>query len=297
MTFFTKYAKHERILFLLLIIANFSFLFIHHFFVTLDGPAHHYNANIISSLLFSGDSVFSKYFELNKEFLPNSFSYVLLIILRYISPFFIAEKLLLIVHFVITPLFFRRVVMHFNGNAGVLTWIIFPFTHFSLLYMGFFNFCIGVAVFFVCIDLYLKLGQMSVKRSLMFLLMTGVLYFSHIFCFLVFVMFVGLNLFIEIISETGHGKSSFSKWMKLKLFSIILPLLPFLLMSAFFFLKRPTDLTASYLTTKEVSWFFHQPWSAAGIRYWGKFLLQVNFYTYFNIGLDVFVGKSRLFYW
>ena len=90
----------ETIVFYSFLFLNTLILFSNQYFVTLDGGSHNYNANIISELLFNDKSYYHKFYELNKELLPNSFSYCLFILFKKFFTFSFAEKALILIHLI-----------------------------------------------------------------------------------------------------------------------------------------------------------------------------------------------------
>jgi len=258
----------EQVCFFILIIINCSVLLVAKHFPTLDGPAHLYNATILKELLISNSNIYSDFFTLNPEFPPNVFSHVLLILFKYLLPWFIAEKTLILLHLAFTPLFFRLIVKHFNPSQLWLCYLIFPLTHFSLLYMGFYNFTLGILFSIICLKLYFNQVQKpGFKSTLLFFSCLILLYFSHIFVFLILLIFLFLHTLFRIIS-TIKTKGSFADFIKTASFSLLLPLIPSLVLCAFYLLKRQGNYNFKFMPTDTITWLYTNggPFQAYGIQ-------------------------------
>ncbi len=247
----------ENMLFYILLFLNVLILFSNKYFVTLDGGSHNYNANIINQLLFNDKSYYHQFYELNKELLPNSFSYCLFIVFKKIFTFSCAEKALLLIHLVLTPILFRKIVQVFNHESSYLSYAIFPFTHFSLLYMGFFNFTIGIVFCLLSILIFLKFeNKPNLRLAALFFLVLGLSYFSHIFTFTLSLIFFFTNSMVEFIVLLVLKKESIYKWLVSRIINLILPASIFIFLTAEYFIKRPPLDTKTFLTTSEINWFF-----------------------------------------
>jgi hypothetical protein len=252
-----KYNK-ESYLFLFLALLNALPLFVSSNFVTLDGGAHAYNTNVISELLFNKESVYHDYYQFNPEPVPNWFTHILLVVFKSIMPYFLAEKLVVFIYFILTPLFFRKTVLLINNNNKPLTYIIFPFVHFLMLYLGFFNFCYGILFSFIGFYYWTKnFNQMSAKKwALMFVILAAT-YFSHIFPFVVLVMYCLSSVFFNYVKEHGESFKNlvsrfFTAFIKPSLFLGIL-LLPMLYLLKYYFDQRPTYGKEIFLTHKDLA--------------------------------------------
>ena len=94
--FFAFVSKHEKMLFLLVTIANLSPIFIGRFFPTLDGPSHLYNSNLIVNLLFNSEGL-TPFYAFNPELVPNWSGHFILVLFSSILPSYMAEKILLLI--------------------------------------------------------------------------------------------------------------------------------------------------------------------------------------------------------
>ena len=296
---FLKKYTWENYLFCSLLLLNSFPLFVSSNFITLDGGAHAYNTNIISELLFNKESVYHDFYEFNPEAVPNWFTHILLVLFKSVMPYFLAEKLLVLIYFMLTPLFFRKLVLLINPENRALTYIIFPFVHFLMLYLGFFNFCYGILFSFIGFYYWTRhLNNMSAKKWLVMLLISAITYFSHIFPFVVLVMYCLSSVFFNYIREYGESVKSllakfFGKFVKPALiFSVLI--IPMLILLRNYFANRPTYNREIFLTPIElIRLVFRikplQVYSELELRYtkimfvWlGLMVISVGLYTLLN---------------
>jgi hypothetical protein len=239
-----KIAK-EKYLFLLLIVLNALPLFVAPAFITLDGGAHAYNANVIKELIFNSESVYHNYYEFNPEPVPNWITHILLVAFHFVLPYALAEKLLVFLFFVLTPYFFRKTILLLNPDNRAMSYTILPFLHFLMLYLGFFNFTYGILFCFVGIYYFtLHQRQLNVKSWAILFFIFALTYFSHIFPFIILLMYCMSALFFSYLKEDGVSlKLLFSKLIKGMLPKLILMVVlvsPFLYLLNNYFAARPT---------------------------------------------------------
>lgn len=264
----TRFRFLEQVCFFVLVIINCSVLFVAKHFPTLDGPAHLYNATILKELLTSNTNIYSDFFTLNPQFPPNVLSHVLLILFKYFLPWFVAEKTLILLHLAFTPLFFRLIVKHFNPSQPWLCYLIFPLTHLSLLYMGFYNFTLGILFAIICLKQYfIQMEKSDFKSSLLFFICLILLYFSHIFVFLIVLIFLFLHTLFRIISVI-KTKGSVADFIKTTSVSLLLPLIPSLVLCAVYLLKRQGNYNFKFMPTDTITWLYTNggPFQAYGIE-------------------------------
>lgn len=258
----------ERICFFILLIINCSVLFVAKHFPTLDGPAHLYNSTIIKDLFLNNNSIYTDFFALNSQFPPNVLSHFILIIFKLFLSSSLAEKALVLLHLVFTPIFFRAIIKEYNPSQLWLSYLIFPLTHFSLLYMGFYNFTLGILLTFICLRLYLAHeNTINFKKILLLFICLSLLYFSHIFVFLIVVAFFFVHVCFKLFL-VFKAKKSILDFIKEKSISLLLPLLPSLTLCAIYLLNRQGNYSFKYMPTSTITWLYTNggPLQAYGIE-------------------------------
>src|SRR5205823_5187367 len=136
-----------RRLYVALSIASLAPIWSAHYLPTVDGPSHLYNAWILKKLLTSNSGVIAQWYVINWRPHPNWISHAALALLMTIVPALIAEKLLVSGIVLLFEYAMWRV-------AGPLAFMTFPFAYSLFLQMGFYNFCIGVALCFIVISVH-----------------------------------------------------------------------------------------------------------------------------------------------
>lgn len=204
-------------------------------FITMDGGAHAYNAHIIHDLLFSDVSVYAQYFAFNPKPVPNWTGHLLLTLFNLALPAALAEKLLFLLYLIATPLVFRALMVK-QGGSPLSAWLIFPLQHHMMLYLGFINFCLGITLAFAFILLYLKYApKFTVWRAVVLCILSVVLYFTHLFPYIVALLFVGCHQLLILIRKIAADgfRMALAAWAK-DLFLLFLGLVPSLALVALY---------------------------------------------------------------
>ena len=176
---------------------------------TQDGPSHVSIANTLTHLLRHDRPALEKYFEINWFPEPNLLGHVLLsLLLTGVSPF-TAEKILFGICVAALPLAALYAIRSVNSHAPVwLAILIVPFAWSKLMQVGFYNFCLSLAVFYACLGYFLRVFNiLDTRRAAILGLLTLLLYFSHMMSvaafFLVMLFLVPWLVFAAAKHETG----------------------------------------------------------------------------------------------
>lgn len=155
-------------------------------FVTLDGPAHLYNAHLMLEVLFGKTTVIHSFFEFNTFPEPNWTGHFLLALFQTVIPIFWAEKVLLILIFFLSAYGYRKLILLIHADSVYLSWMIFPFLFNFPFLLGFFNFAFAMALLPWWMEWWLKShhGGLTVKNGFYVSLFFMMLYFSHLVIFL-----------------------------------------------------------------------------------------------------------------
>jgi hypothetical protein len=148
---------------------------------TQDGPSHVSIANTLTHLLLHDRPALEKYFEINWFPEPNLLGHVLLsFLLTGVSPF-TAEKILFGICVAALPLAALYAIRSVNSHApSWLTLLLVPFAWSKLMQVGFYNFCLSLAVFYVCLGYFLRIfNRLNARRAATLGLLTVLLYFTH----------------------------------------------------------------------------------------------------------------------
>lgn len=252
---FNRLSKYEKLLFLVVTLANLIPVIGHHFFPTLDGPAHLYNANLINHMLFHAD--FDAFFQFNSELVPNLTGHMLLCFFRWFLPGYLTEKMLLIIYFIGLAYAFRRLVKSINPEYIGLSYLIFPISYNFLLSLGFYNFSLGMIGLLLILSFWIR-NKQTIASSPKKILILGIFfiltYFSHILMFSVALLVCGCYLlmsFLKVVFETRKVKTAFIQEGKKGIALLISSLIPIVLMILYFG-NRPDTGVAIFLPKEEL---------------------------------------------
>lgn len=255
-TIFQSILKDKRdYLFFLCIILNTSIVFSLRYFLTQDSGAHAYNSNILYNLLFGDKEAYNSFFSVNTELVPNMTSHFVMLTFNSFLPFNVAEKLTLLIYFVSFPLLFRKLISKFNENKTYLIFLIFPFTHFCVLYYGFYNFAYGILFFLLGIIYWVSnRSNFKLKQIILFFIIVTMSYFSHLVAFIALVMFCGIFELMDLLVKIRSSLKVQIFKEKLKLFSkaMISFAVP-LALAFFYFKKRPSQGKESFLPVEKLN--------------------------------------------
>jgi hypothetical protein len=194
-----KFIKIEPYIFLMLCIIGILPVLYTKYYVTLDGPAHLYNANLIKELILGKSSEISNLFTLNRFPLPNWSGHLFMALFNLIFPSFVSEKIVFLIYFILTPIFFRKFVLHFYPENRIITYFILLFLHNQILYFGFLNMSLGIMFLFAtCLFFVKHCSQIKIKNILILTLLLLSVYFSHIFIFLIAIIVLAITLLLKM---------------------------------------------------------------------------------------------------
>lgn len=212
----------EPLIFLLVVLVNASVLVIHPLFPTVDGPAHLYNAHLISELLRGGEGAIYDFFMLNPQPIPNWMGHFLLVFFGWFLKAALAEKAVLLIYAIGFPLSFRYFLQRVSGRT-LPAFLVLPFVFSYLFYHGFYNFLLGLVFMFLTLGYWYRNdwnGLRPKKIIILFLLFTT-LYFSHITLFAFAGLILGLHILVlSLVKKTGL-KSAFKQLSSLLLATFI----------------------------------------------------------------------------
>ena len=117
------------------------------FFMTVDGPSHLYNSQLIIQLL-SGDEFLAQYFSLNVGFIPNYLGHLILILTALFRGVWNAHDGILLAYVFGVGYSFRYLVFSIGESSKLMSFFIFPFLLSFHFLMGFYNFSIALMFFF-----------------------------------------------------------------------------------------------------------------------------------------------------
>jgi len=189
-------------------------------FVSHDGPSHLYNAHILNELLFSDNSIYHNYHAINPNWLqPNLSGYVLLCFFQLFLPFLWAEKLTVACYMLLMALGFRAYLKVSVADWSWKSVLIFPFLLNAVLFWGFYNFLLGLGLFFCMIAVYEKYRpNFKWNHLIVLVLLSLAVVYSHALVFIFGVIYIGVRELISIYSSAKNAGASILSSLKRSLF-------------------------------------------------------------------------------
>ena len=159
------------------------------YFPTQDGASHIYNAYVVKEYHKHENYRLREVYELNATVFPNWTSHALLVLLLYVFPPLVCEKIVLTLCIGLLPLsllYFLNGVQKRNMVFGLLG---FLFAYNYLLHMGFYNFVLSMSLFFFTLGYWWrvkdKLGLINIMVIYVLLLAT---YLTHYHSYALLIM-------------------------------------------------------------------------------------------------------------
>jgi len=200
-------------------------------FVTLDGPAHLYNAVLIRELIGtqSYDIITNPHFflQFNAFPEPNWTGHFLMSILTFFLPVLMVEKVMLLVVLLLTAFGYRKLIRSFQSDSLLNSWMLFPFLFNFVFCLGFINYSLAFALFPFALSWWINnRNNFNFKNILIGFCWLALIYFSHLVIFLFTVIAMGLY-------TLSHWKKlNVDFWKEIKFLSVFS--LPWILFSGLF---------------------------------------------------------------
>lgn len=151
-----------------------------HFLPTQDGPSHLYNAQVLRE--FANPAFhFQEYYRLSFALFPNWIAHTLLALLMIVFHPLIAEKLLISLYVILSPICTFYFIGAVNQRKHWLGLLCFPLIYNYLLLMGFYGFAFAVPLFALALGYWWKSkDQMTWRKALVMNLLLVALFFCHL---------------------------------------------------------------------------------------------------------------------
>ena len=215
------------------------------YFVTLDGPAHVYNAQLINRLLGDEAELTATYFAFNPEPVPNWGGHVLLIALSWFTSPEGAEKVLQLIYLVGLCLAFRSLVKQINPEAPWAAYLVFPLLYSFPFLLGFYNFCLAMVLLFFLLSRWMKWqGNWTLLKLIGWGIGLILLVFTHLLTFTFFLAILGILLLGEVLEN--RNKYLNLRYSMQHLGGFILATIPALFLGAYFFLSTSSGQDWGY---------------------------------------------------
>jgi hypothetical protein len=145
-----------------LLLGAIALICIPKFYITGDGPSHVYNAQVLFDYVKGANRDFYKpFYEINRNLEPNTLSQIVLGGLMQFLPYWFAEKVFQCIYVLLFAFGFRYLLKQLNPNSSVFVLLFFPLCFTLPFQMGFYNFCLAIAILFFTIGYIIKHLQNS----------------------------------------------------------------------------------------------------------------------------------------
>ena len=171
-------------LFVVLLVLHLLPLWIFAYFPSQDGVSHVYNGLVLKEYAKHENYKLRDAWQLNITIFPNWLSHIMLMVLLYVFPPVIAEKVFLSIAIGMVPFaffYFLNAVHKDREGKFMYAWLGFPFAYNYLLYMGFYNFQLSISFFFFSFGFWWKhKDDMQAKHLVVLYILLLLTYLSHI---------------------------------------------------------------------------------------------------------------------
>lgn len=171
-------------------------------FLSLDGPAHVYNALLIKQLL-TNNMAATSLFALNPFPVPNLLGHALLVVLtRFFSPVE-AEKLVVIISMMLIPIGAWALGSSIQQKKGLLAALLTATLAFcSFTFLGFYNYLLSIGLALVAMGLFVRLWPKGGFSPFFWLNLMGLLVYSaHLFSLVLLGLFMGVWAMVDLASN------------------------------------------------------------------------------------------------
>jgi hypothetical protein len=196
------------------------------FFPSQDGPVHLYYADVLRGLL-THSAPYAQYFEIKSLLTPYALEYYALLALETVFSPAVSEKLLLAGYILAFGLGFRYLVESVAERGSPWTVAGIPFCLHLLVYMGFLNFCLAVALLLFLCGFWIRFSE-RLTRGRVAVLLSGLvlMLLTHPVPVAVFLLFILVYVLTGVATEAAvgpaSGPASWKAWLRARRRTLVL---------------------------------------------------------------------------
>jgi hypothetical protein len=245
-----EFKKIEFYFFVSLTFLNLIPVLSFRFFPTLDGPFHLYSLTHGDSFHIGKSGTFRDFLYFNHTIFPR-ISFLLLSFLKYLFPVWLCDKIFLVLCLTTLPFVFRKLIKTISPANFSFCYFIFPFTYSFVLYLGFYDFYIGLIIMLLVIHYFLQnISHLSGPKLMIFVGLIMLAYFAHVFVFIILLMILMVLAASSLMKN--NSLKNLLQVSKSKIILLIIILLILLLISYLLFLNF-TTADKDYLVYSELA--------------------------------------------
>jgi hypothetical protein len=212
-------------------------------FVTEDGASHSYNAGVLYNLLSGSDEFLGQYYKINTLPSPNWLGHLLLAYTGHWFGVAAGAKILHLTYIAGFALAFRRLMFTVSPQPRLMSYLAFPIIYNGAFLFGFYNFCLGMVLMLVVMNLWLRfVAKPAWAGAIWLLIVLTLLWFAHQLTWAFAGFFIGCHLLYLLITQ-----KQFSAVLKHALFAVAVSF-PSLVFFIIYTAKTGGNLATEYVT-------------------------------------------------
>ena len=194
--------------FSLLVLLYILPIWVFKYFPSQDGPCHIYNSFILRHYN-DPDYRFNEFYEIRKSPIPNWASHASMMLLMYLVPPLIAEKVLLTGYIILMAVSMLYLLDAVEDRRTPLVFIGIPFIYNCPLLMGFYNFSLSVALLILVVGYWWKhFESFDVKNMIVLGLLLLALYFCHLLSLALALFSIATIAILSLIPRSSRWKQT-----------------------------------------------------------------------------------------
>jgi hypothetical protein len=223
---------NNQVFFLFLLLSIIP-LFFFKYYISLDGPQHLYNANVLAEII-KGNHAIRDFFKINPVIVGYWSGHFFLVFFKLFLPSWIAEKVFIICYITAMGFSFRYLVNSINKENNILSVLIFPFAYSMYFMMGYYSFSISFIPFFLIFGFIIRNQKFGIKETVVLCFLFLFSFLSHAFVFLFTLMSVAIYMVAEFVFDRLAKKELTFKYFLRKSIFIILSSIPAIILWYFY---------------------------------------------------------------
>jgi hypothetical protein len=203
----------DDVIFLLAVFLQLLPFVVLRYVVTTDGPSHLAGAAVLAHYSEPASTMLREYYWIDVSPSSNLLTELLLAgMMQLVSPSN-AEKLLVIGYAIAFPLSLRYAIGSIDRGALWLIFLALPFTFNSLFFLGFYNFCYGVAFSMFTIGFALRHRRSwNLRTTAILALLCLLTYGAHLLPFVMAVAFIGIVAVSDALGGLRQARRTGVLW-------------------------------------------------------------------------------------
>ncbi|MCK5012412.1 MAG: hypothetical protein KAS66_01210 [Candidatus Omnitrophica bacterium] len=295
----------KHVIIIVLFVVHLLPIWIFKFIPTQDGISHVYNAYVLKDYHKHENYKLRKIFKLNLKPFPNWTSHALLMLLMYVVPPLVCEKILLSLCIVLLPLSLFYFLDAVDKGKAIFGLLGFIYAYSFPLHMGFYNFVLSLSMYFFTLGYWWKhKDKMSlVNGVVLYMLLLGT-YICHYMSYFLVVLSLSFFAFysacFKVLGYQNEGRNSgafntlkvlIGKLRPLLLFLVLM--LPAYLIMAAYYLNGIRAYKCSYANILDLLEYFFSMGSIVSFGSGQALIARILIYFFIVVFLLALIRRIR----